>query len=734
MLHSGRLPRFVAAMSSEGPSASRPPRLAERLAAARRFVGRADELELFSAALAAEAPPFAALHLYGPGGVGKSSLLGQFARQAVEAGRLTVLLDCRNLDVSPQGVRMALSQAMGLPEGAAPLEALARAGRPVLLLDTYETLAPLDGWLRETFLPQLPAGALVVIAGRNPPSPAWRTDAGWRDLVRSVSLRNLRPEESRAYLTQRGVPPAQHAAVLGFTHGHPLALSLVTDVTAQAAAHGVDTAFHPDQAPDVVALLLERFIQDVPGARHRLALHACAVARVINEPLLREALGESDVADVFAWLRALSFIEQGPAGLFPHDLAREVLDSDLRWRDPHGYAELHRSLRGGIVRRITDGQGLEQMRAVYDLVFLHRHNSILQPYFHWKEFGTLYAEPVRPDEHAALLDRVAAFTGGAAAEQAVFWLARQPEAWFVIRDVRGRMAGVFMYLAVHAAAPEDRRADPAVEAAWQYAQQRAPLRPGDEVALSRYFLQPSDYREPNPVMNTAQLATALRWMTNPRLAWSFNDLYDPDHWFAMMSYYDFHRVPDLGPPPPAPSSPAAAQRRLWARRFGLYAHNWRATPVMDWIEKIGGRELATDLRVEELAAASSTLLVVLSQPEFEAAAKDALRDFHSLSALAGNALMRSRVLKEAAAGGPAAASLQELMRQAAESLRARPRDEKFFRALEATYLIPVATQELAAERLGLPFSTYRYQLAQGLERLVAWLWQRELYGADGADA
>lgn len=33
-----------------------------------------------------------------------------------------------------------------------------------------------------------------------------------------------------------------------------------------------------------------------------------------------------------------------------------------------------------------------------------------------------------------------------------------------------------------------------------------------------------------------------------------------------------------------------------------------------------------------------------------------------------------------------------------------------------------------AERLGLPFSTYRYQLAQGLERLAAWLWQRELYG------
>jgi hypothetical protein len=40
----------------------------------------------------------------------------------------------------------------------------------VLLVDTYETLAPLDGWLRETLLPELPGGHLIVLAGRDPPA------------------------------------------------------------------------------------------------------------------------------------------------------------------------------------------------------------------------------------------------------------------------------------------------------------------------------------------------------------------------------------------------------------------------------------------------------------------------------------------------------------------------------------------------------------------------------------
>jgi hypothetical protein len=48
--------------------------------------------------------------------------------------------------------------------------------------------------------------------------------------------------------------------------------------------------------------------------------------------------------------------------------------------------------------------------------------------------------------------------------------------------------------------------------------------------------------------------------------------------------------------------------------------------------------------------------------------------------------------------------------------------------IDRTFLRPAPTQERAAELLGLPFSTYRRHRNRGVERIVAWLWQRELYG------
>jgi hypothetical protein len=73
-------------------------------------------------------------------------------------------------------------------------------------------------------------------------------------------------------------------------------------------------------------------------------------------------------------------------------------------------------------------------------------------------------------------------------------------------------------------------------------------------------------------------------------------------------------------------------------------------------------------------------------------------------------------------------TLRALICEAAAELHADSggRADKLYRALDCTYLSPAATQELAAERLGLPFNTYRYQLAAAVKRVTETLWQREL--------
>jgi hypothetical protein len=141
---------------------------------------------------------------------------------------------------------------------------------------------------------------------------------------------------------------------------------------------------------------------------------------------------------------------------------------------------------------------------------------------------------------------------------------------------------------------------------------------------------------------------------------------------------------------------------------------------------IGRRELLTEFEPDPREAP----LMVLSQSDFVEAVRQALRDYTHPDLLAVNPLMRLRLVTEAAEQPASPAILQARLGEAAASLTGNPKDEKFYRAIYYTYLEPALTQERAAERLGLPFNTYRYHLAKGIERITDWLWQRELYEAN----
>ncbi|MFE7662254.1 hypothetical protein [Streptomyces celluloflavus] len=98
--------------------------------------------------------------------------------------------------------------------------------RAVLLIDAFERIRGLESWLRERFLPVLPTGALVVVAGRIPPDMMWQADPGWADMVQIIELGELGRMNAAALLDSRRVGGELHDALLALAGGHPLALSL----------------------------------------------------------------------------------------------------------------------------------------------------------------------------------------------------------------------------------------------------------------------------------------------------------------------------------------------------------------------------------------------------------------------------------------------------------------------------------------------------------------------------
>src|SRR5687768_13361790 len=99
-------------MAQKQPAQSK---LSDRLAIAAgpRFIARQAERDLFRSALAAETPPFSVLYVHGPGGVGKTTLLREFARLAADAGRTVVALDGRDITPTRQALARAFSDAAG---------------------------------------------------------------------------------------------------------------------------------------------------------------------------------------------------------------------------------------------------------------------------------------------------------------------------------------------------------------------------------------------------------------------------------------------------------------------------------------------------------------------------------------------------------------------------------------------------------------------------------------------
>ena len=696
---------------------SRPPTatVGDRLRGARRraFVGRTAELELFCGALE-DPDAFSVLWVHGPGGVGKTALLAAMADAAGDAGLDAIRLDMRSIDPAPPAVAAELAEAVGRPAGAGAADALAVSERPVLLLDTFELALGLEDWLREDFIPALPAGALTVIAGRARPGEGWRRDPGWRDLLRVVSLRNLAPDDARAIVARAGVAGDLEDRAVELTHGHPLALWLLLDVLSQREEAGGGAPLELEAVPDLVDRLAACFVAEAPSARHRLALDAAAQARFATEGLFRDVLGDAEGEEMFAWLRGLSFVESAPQGLVLHDLARDVIGADLRWRDRDAYARVHGMVRRNVVERLGSCRGLEQQQALADLMFMHRANPAAVAIWDWESLGQVYADALRPADGEAVIEMVARHEGAESAAIAEHWLGRQPSAFAVFRGRRAEPLGFLAQLALHEADQEDLARDPGARAAWEHAVRNAPPRPGEAVLMGRFFMDRDAYQAPSPSFNVVTMRSTQEWLTRPRLSWYHLAFADADAVAPLMAYIHFGRAP-------------TADFEVGGQTYSAYARDWRREDPLTWLERMGDRELGggADVPAPEADAAPE---LALSRVEFAEAVRRALRDLHRPQALASNPLLRARVVRDVCGDRPPPEALAELLEGAIGALRADPRDARLLRALDRTYLRPAPTQEAAAELLGLPFSTYRGHLTRGIERVVDQLWQRELYG------
>ena len=303
------------------------------------------------------------------------------------------------------------------------------SGRLLLVVDTLERLRLLDDWLRQSLVPALPDSARLLIAGRDPLSPAWASALG--DLLSSMALRNLAPADARELLRLADVAERDVDRLNRLAHGDPLSLRLAASAMAARPELSLDEV----AVPAVVGELTRLYLDGLDPATRR-TLDAAAVVRRPTRSLLAAML-DADGEEAWRRLDALPFTETGPDGLVLHDTVRDAVDAALRAADPQRRRRLRMAACAQLQTEVREATPAELWRYTSDLLFLADNPLIREGFF--PTGGPSYSiEAAAQADRPAVIEIAQRYEGAAAAAIVDAWWQAAPQGVRVARPHRRR--------------------------------------------------------------------------------------------------------------------------------------------------------------------------------------------------------------------------------------------------------------------------------------------------------
>lgn len=538
-----------------------------RAKAEKRFVGRDSELAELGGALAAESAGTQLYFIHGPGGIGKTTLLERLKSDAARAGIFCVSIDASAIVPTPTATVAAIAEDLALIETTTTLQdiwtAMTRSDCRLLLIDSFDAMGETSGWVREKLLPALPAQVRIVVAGRNAPDTLWTTHPLWSEATRCIQLSSFSREESLHLLEAHAVDKTAHEAILELSHGNPLALMLL------AAEMQEQGRIPSSLGHDVVRDLIKRCVSDAPTSLHRTALGVSARARTTTVALLADVVDPLQASALFNWLSEQCYMNVGARGLSPHDLVRDVVDEDLRWRDPEGSRELDGALNRCLLKQLRNGR--HDSHTAMELQFLERNSAVMKRFFDFGALGSISIGAATADEGEGIARLRDAGLPPAEKEMFDLWAGHPATRTFVSRRPDGSVCGVTLILEIDRVDDVTADKDPIVSAVRRSFGHTLPG--SDSVSLmSRFTIPEGDRREPSPAMNALQICHLVHWATEEDLHFWIIVAHYPDHFSPLLAEMHFDRVPDC-------------DRTFGGMPVGCFVHDWKSEPWLVWRDR-----------------------------------------------------------------------------------------------------------------------------------------------------
>ena len=575
---------------------SKPRTISERLSEAARisFVGRENELDLLSSAIGSTNLPFVVAFIHGPGGIGKSCLIQTLLSSVPPEVRYYVM-DCRNIEPTPQGFLLSLATALGMQEGSdhqSIVDHLAENGqRTVIALDTYETFGLMDTWLRQIFVPSLTENVLTIIAGRLPPSTGWLTTPGWQDLFHEIELKELTEENSRKMMESRGLDPEHFETVQRFARGYPLVLEMAaTALNAQP-----DLEIKDGPPPKILQQLTQAFLSELVAETVE-AVEAASTVRCVTEPLLRTLLDVSCVGEVFKNLQSLPFIDVTTEGLTFHDVVHDTISKELSWRDPERYRTYRQRAWNFFARQSQHAVAHGLWRCTANMLYLAEHPVVREAFF--PAGGSDYmVEPATEGDGKDIYDIASSVEVGEAANLIKKWWDRYPATFSVAKSRDGKIEGFYSIFEPKDIELKHLMDDP-LTAAWLKHLHENPVSDDERVLFLRRWLARTTGEAPSPVQGACWLDIKRAYMAlRPSLRRLYTTVMDIETYVPIITPLGFAPLEE-------------AHISIEGNTFYTAALDFGPSSVDGWIASVVGAELGIESEKDEKAAAQRDRLLL----------------------------------------------------------------------------------------------------------------------------
>jgi hypothetical protein len=303
------------------------------------FQGRQAELDTVLTALTAPGRLPGVISLTGPPGIGKTAFVYALERACRARGAADVrIVDSRDF---PHTLAGLVSTAKDID-----------SQRPSLLVfDTFEEMRDLEERFWNRFLPGLRGPVLVLLSGRPSPDAGVRPP-GWRLVADEIVLTPLPDGQARLLLGHLGVTgEAAASSIVDLAGGSPLLLCVAAEVYRSGAMRDAADLGVPGM---IGRSLIARMTRELRRPDVRELLQAASLVRTFDEELLA-AMVDGVTPESFDALCDLTVVRPTAAGACLHDVVRQTVSAEVRWRAPERYARLRRRAARHLLGRSADG-------------------------------------------------------------------------------------------------------------------------------------------------------------------------------------------------------------------------------------------------------------------------------------------------------------------------------------------------------------------------------------------